>query len=188
MQQFDSFAAVVGTFQAARVDAVLSRIAAISTYKRMRYWSVTDQRLEPLIKDAFAIEGSASKNTRPDFTPTEMQVGRELFFSQQDNRSSDAVLYRMSVIERGPDRIVVDITNTNKVRRLLFTLFQPGDLRTALFISRAKDGSWTCYALSGFHPTTLTGLMDNHKPQVNRLLALYAHIAEVDDGGLPWEK
>lgn len=167
---------------------MLSRIAAVSTYKAMRYWSVTDQRLEPLIKDVFAIEGSVSKNTRSDFTAAEMQVGRELYFTQQDNRSSDPVLYRMSVIERGPNRIVVDITNTNKVRRLLFTLFQPGDLRTALFISRAKEGTWTCYALSGFHPTTLTGLMDNHKSQVNRLLALYAHIAEVDESGLPWAK
>ena len=170
------------------MDAVLNRIAAISSYKGMRYWSVTDQRLEPLIKDAFALEGSASNKARSDFTPAEMQVGRDIFFSQQDNRSSDPVLYRMSVIQRAADRIVVDITNTNKVRRLLFTLFQPGDLRTALFISRAKDGTWTCYALSGFHPTTITGLMDNHKSQVNRLLALYAHIAEVDDGGLPWAK
>lgn len=170
------------------MDAVLSRIAAISSYKGMRYWSVTDQRFEPLIKDAFAVEGSASKNTRSDFTPTEMQVGRELFFTELDNRSSDPVLYRMSVIERGPDRIVVDITNTNKVRRLLFTVFQPGDLRTALFISRAKDGTWTCYALSGFHPTALTGLLDNHKSQVNRLLALYAHISELDDSGFPWAK
>jgi hypothetical protein len=187
-QQFDSFAAVVGTFQADGMDAVLGRIAAISNYKEMRYWSVTDQRLEPLVKLAFAVEGLAPNNPRSDFTAWEMQVGRELFFSQQDNRSSDPVLYRMRIIERSPDRIVVDITNANKVRRFLLTLFEPGDLRTALFISRTADGIWTCYALSGFHPTSLTGLLDSHKSQVNRVLALYGHIAGLDNSGLPWAK
>jgi hypothetical protein len=187
-QKFTAFAAVAGTFQTAHLDAVLSRIGAISTYKGMRYWSVTDHRLEPLIKEAFAVEGSSAINRRSDFTPADMQVGRELFFTEQDNRSSDPVLYRMKVIERSPDRIVVDITNTNKVRRFLLTLFEPGDLRTALFISRTADGIWTCYALSAFHPTTLTGLLDSHKSQVNRVIALYGHIAELDDSGLPWAK
>jgi hypothetical protein len=188
LQQFTAFAAVVGTFQAAGMDAVLSRIGAISTYKGMHYWSVTDNRLEPLIKSAFAVEGSPPNNMRSDYTPAEIQVGRDLFFTEQDNRSSDPVLYRMKVIERSPDRIVVDIANANKVRRFLLTLFEPGDLHTALFISVTPDGIWTCYALSGFRPTTLTGLLDNHKSQVNRLLALYGHIAELDTGGLPWAK
>ena len=76
----------------------------------------------------------------------------------------------------------------NKIRRLLLTLFEPGDLRTALFISGSADGTWTCYALSGFHPTALTGLLDNHKSPVNRLIALYGHITGADDSALPWVK
>jgi hypothetical protein len=188
LQQFASFAAVVGTFQARGMDVVLSRIGAISTYKGMRYWSVTDHSIEPLIKDAFAVERSPPNNMRSDFTPTEMQVGRELFFTEQDNRSSGPVLYRMKVIERSPDRIVLDITNANKIRRFLLTLFEPGDMHTALFISGTTDGIWTCYALSGLRPTTLAGLLDNHKSQVNRLVALYGHIAGLDNSGLPWAK
>jgi hypothetical protein len=117
-----------------------------------------------------------------------MQAGRELLFSQQDNRSSDRVLYRMKIIERSPDRIVVDIANVTKVRRFLVTLFEPGDLRSALFISRTAEGVWTCYALSAFHPTSLTGLLDSHKSQVNRVLALYGHIAGLDSSDLPWSK
>ena len=170
------------------MEEVLGRIGAISTFKGMRYWSVTDHRLEPLIKEAFAVEGSSPNNARSDFTQADMQVGRELFFTEQDNRSSDPVLYRMKVIERRPDRIFIDITNANKVRRFLLTLFEPGDLRTALIISRTADGLWMCYALSGFHPTTLAGLLDSHKSQVNRLIALYGHIAELDASGLPWAK
>ena len=187
-QRFSTFAAVVGSFRTAGMDRILRRIGAISTYKGMRYWSVTDHRLEPLIKHASAVDDAAPNNTRLDFAPADLQVGRELLFTEQDNRSSDPVLYRMAVIERSPDHIVVDISNSTKIRRFLLTLFEPGDLHTALLISRSADGMWTCYALSGFRPTTLTGLLDNHKSQVNRLVAFYGHIAELEDSGLPWAK
>lgn len=187
MTRFTSFAAVVGTFQAAGMDAVLRRIGAITAYKGMRYWSVTDRRLEPLVTDAFAVEGPGSKK-RSDFTPMEMQSGQELLFTEHDNRSSDPVTYRIRMIERSADHLVVDIANANKIRLFLLTLFEPGDLRTALFISSSADGTWTCYALTGFHPTALTGLLDNHKSPVNRLIALYGHITGSDDSALPWAK
>jgi len=154
----------------------------------MRYWSVTDGRLEPLVTDAFAVEGPGLKNRRSDFTPTELDVGRDLYFTEHDNRSSDVVLYRMRIVERSPDQVVVDIANVNKVGLFLLTLFEPGDLRTALFFSDNADGTWTCYALLGIHPTRLAGLLDNHKSHVNRLVALYGHVTGSDDGGLPWAK
>lgn len=188
MERFNSFAAVVGKFQAIGMDAVLSRIGAISTHTGIRYWSVTDHGLEPLIKDAFAVEWPGVNNRRSDFTPMEMQVGRDLYFAEHDNRGTEPVLYRMRIIERSPDHLVVDIANANKVRLFLLTLFEPGDLRTTLFISGSEDGEWTCYALAGFHPTALTGWLDHHKSQVNRLIALYGHLAGTYDGALPWEK
>jgi hypothetical protein len=187
-QRFVSFAAVAGSFRAAGMVTVLSRIGAISTFKGMRYWSVTDQRLEPLITDAFALEGAQSNNARPDFTPAEMQVGRELFFTEQDNRSSSPKLYKMTVIERDANRLILEITNVNKIKLLLLTVFEPGDLRTALFISGSPDGTWLCYALLGFRPTPLIKLLDNHKSEVNRLIAFYGHIVVSDEAGLPWIK
>jgi len=170
------------------MDAVLSRLGAISTHAGMRYWSISDHGLEPLIKDAFAVEWPFPNTRRPDFTPMEMQVDRDLFFAERDNRTSGPVLYQMRIIERSPDHIVVEIANANKVRLSLLTLFEPGDLRTLLFMSRSAKGEWTCYALSGFRPTALTGLLDNHKSVVNRLIALYGHLAGTDDSALPWLK
>lgn len=186
VRRFTSFAVVVGTFQAEGIEAVLERIGAISAYKGMRYWSVSDRRLEPLVTDAFSVETPGPNNRRPDFTPNEMQVDRDLFFVEHDNRSSDPVIYRIRVVERSADHVVVDIANANKVRALLMTLFEPGDLRTSLFIYGSQDGTWTCYALSGFHPTMLTGLLDKHKSYLNRLIALYGHIAGSDGSMLPW--
>jgi hypothetical protein len=188
LQRFSSFAAVAGKFQAAGMDAVLTRLGAISTHAGMRYWSVSDHGLEPLIKDAFAVESPASETRRPDFTPTEMQVDRDLFFAEHDNRTSGSVFYQLRVIERSADRLVVEIANTNKIRLSLLTLFEPGDLRTLLFISRSAKGEWACYALSGSRPTALAGLLDHHKSVVNRLIALYGHLAGTGDDVLPWLK
>ena len=186
LQRYGSFVAVVGTFHAAGMQALLNRLAAISSFKGLRYWSVTDRRLEVLITDAYAVAGPADDNKRPDFRPAELELGRDLYFAQRDNRSSGPVLNRMRVVENTRDRLVVDIENASKVRRFLLTLFDAGDLRTVLFISRTAEDTWTCYALLGFHPTALAELFDNPKSHINRLVALYGHVAGSDDSALPW--
>ena len=187
-QRFTSFAAVGGPMQGVGLDEILGRIGGISGYKGMRYWSVTDGRLEALITDAFAVENPAFKIARPDYTPFEMQAGHEIYFMEQDNRLSEPVLYRMRIVERSNDQVVIDISNVSRVRKFLLTLFEPGQLRTALFISGTPRGNWTCYALSGFHPTALTGLLDTQKSRLNRLLALFGHLAPWNDTELPWAK
>ena len=188
LRRFTSFVAVVGTFRAAGMDAVLSRLGAVSTLKDIRYWSVTDRRLEPLIFDAFALEAPVLRGGRADFTPQEMQTGRDLFFTQHDNRSSAPVRYRMRVVERRSDSLVVDIANENRVRLFLLTLFEPGDVRTALFITRTANDTWTCYALAGSHPSAVAGLLDNRKSHVNRLIAFYGYLTGSDGRDLPWAK
>ena len=100
-------------------------------------------------------------------------------------------LHQLSFIYRqhsynGKERGRIDLENASKLRLFMLTLFEPGDLRTALFISRTADDTWTCYAVLGFHPTGLAGLLDNPKSHINRLVALYGHVAGSDDSDLPW--
>jgi hypothetical protein len=187
-QRFSSYAGVAGKIHAAGIDEVLARLGAISAYKGMRYWSVTDRKVETLVTEAFAVADAASKNGRPDFAMAEMLTGQELYFMERDNRSSQPVLYRMTILERRADRLVVDIANASKVRLFLLTLFEPGDVRTALFVSRADDGTWNGYALSGFHPRSIAGLLDNRQSHANRLIALYGHVAGSDENELPWAR
>jgi hypothetical protein len=186
--QFDSFAAVVGTFHAAAMEDVLRGIGAISAYRGLRYWSVTDHRLEPLITDAFAVADERGTLVRPDFDPAELQEGRELFFLQRDNRLSGPVLYRLQIVERDATRLVINMVNASSARVLLVNVFAPGDLRTALFISQAREGTWACYVLSGLHSGSLAGLFENRKSHINRVLSLYGRVAAADDTTLPWEK
>jgi hypothetical protein len=187
--RFESIAAVAGTFTDSDVDAILRRVGAISTYTGTRYWSVTDRRFEVLITDAYAVDGPNTRARRADFTLLEMQVGRELFFVEQDNRSSSPILYRMKIVELDAERLIVDFVNVAKVSKLLVTMFDPGDLRTTLFVSARGSGTWQCYALSASNPRgVFSGLLANEKSLANRLLALYAHSARVEEMGLPWQQ
>ena len=186
--RFESFAAVSGTFNGSDVDAVARRVGAISSYSGLRYWSVTDRRFAVLITDAFAVDGPNPGARRADFTPAEMQVGRELFFVEQDNRSSSPVLYRMKVVEHDAGRLVVDFVNVAKVSKLFLTIFEPGDLRTILFVSRRGGGTWQCYALSASNPRVFSGLLANDKSLANRLIAFYAHSARMEEAALPWQQ
>ena len=79
LHRFSAFVAVAGSYQASGMEAVLSRIASSSAFKGMRYWSVTDGRLESLILDAYAVQGPPDIVRRSDFTAAELQTERELF-------------------------------------------------------------------------------------------------------------
>lgn len=186
--RFNSFAAVVGTFSGAAIEDVLRRVGAISAYSGLRYWSVTDRRLEPLITEAFAVDDAQGKVPRPDFDLPELVEGRNLFFFERDNRLSGPVLYRMQIVERNSTRLVIDIVNLSSAKAFLVNMFAPGDLRTALFISQAQDGTWSCYVLSGFHSGSFAGLFENHKSHINRILSLYSRVAAAEASDLPWQK
>jgi hypothetical protein len=188
MRRVTSVAVVVGAFTEGDLVSVLRKLGAISSYPGTRYWSVTDGHMETLITDAFAVVPAQFDKKRPDFLPTEFKTGNDLVFSEQDNRLPNPTLYRMRVVQRSQNQIVIDISNINVVKRLLLTLFEPEDLHTALFISSSSDGSLTCYAVSELHTSGLSRILGNPRSHLNRLLALYAHITGIDVTTLPWAK
>jgi hypothetical protein len=67
-----------------------------------------------------------------------MLAGADLFFAQDDNRSTGEVVHRMRVRVReiGPARLVVEAENVSAVRYLLVPLAGPGDLRWVHFFER----------------------------------------------------
>jgi hypothetical protein len=188
MRRVTSVAVVVGAFNEGGLVNVLRKLGAISSYPGTRYWSVTDGRMETLITDAFAVVPAQPDKQRSDFLPTEFETGNDLVFSQQDNRLPNPTLYKIRVIQRGQNRIVIDISNINVVKRLLLTVLEPGDLHTALFIAGSSDGKLTCYAVSGLHASGLSRILGNPRSHLNRLLALYGHIGGIDVAALPWAK
>ena len=180
---FRTVAALAARFRdPASVDQLLARFGAISRQIGLRYWSATEHRWRELITAASAVDGPAGKQPRADFSAAELRSGRDLYYSQSDNRSAGQVVYRMRAVEVRPDRIVIAVENVTSIRLLLLTLFPPGSIQSLHFLERQPNGGWGYYSLMRTRADSsfLTG--GYASSYVNRAAAFYRHIA-----GLPAE-
>lgn len=166
-------------------DEVLVRFGSISSLVGLRYWSATEHRWSALITSATAVQGPAGTRPRADFSSQELRGGNAVYFLQGDNRSSGSVLYRMTVLEAGPDRLVVAMENVTAIRLLLMTLFPPEAAQTVDFLERQRDGSWGYYSLMRTRADSsfLTGGFTSS--YVNRAAAFYRHIAGIPQDAVP---
>lgn len=161
------------------MSSFASRFGAISATKGIRYWSVTDKAWRVLITDATAL--TPQEKHRPDFAAADVTSGADLYFEQQDNRSSRPVIYRMHILAFTPDRLAVSFENTTAVRVFGISVFDPGDLRSLYFLQR-RSGSWTYYSLSIMANPGFWG--SGSQPSfVNRAAAFYRHFI-----GLPTDR
>jgi hypothetical protein len=156
---------------------LLAAFGRISGLHGIRYWSVGDGGWRTLVTGAVALDGPGTRRHRPDFAPAEMARGADLYFAQKDSRSSGEVIYRMRVLENGPDRVAIAVENTSSVRFLLVPLFAPGDLRCTSYLERLSPGVWGYYALWGIRAGVQTS--GHEASSVNRALAFYRHVAGI---------
>ena len=170
---------VAGSFQQdGGTDGLLAAFGRVSTLRGTRYWSVSDHGWRTLFTDAAALVGPDPARRRPDFTPAEMVEGSSLYFMQTDSRSSGQVVYRMRVLEKQPDRLVVAVDNVTPVRLLLLTLFAPGDLQSTFFLERRPpSGIWSYYGLWGIRTNALTS--GHEASSINRAVTMYRHLAGI---------
>ena len=101
-----------------KVEDLLARFAAISALQTIRYWSVWDKRWENLVMGASALSGPDAPLLRADFQIDEMISGADLYFVQNDNRSTNTVVYRMRVRAISSNRLVVEMENISPLRYL----------------------------------------------------------------------
>lgn len=170
---------VAGSFQQdGGADGLLAAFGRVSTLRGMRYWSVSDHGWRTLVTDAAALVGPNPVQRRPDFTPADITEGSSLYFVQADSRSSGQVVYRMRVLEKRPDRLVVAVDNATPVRLLLLRLFAPGDLQSTFFLERLSGSDvWGYYGLWGIRTNALTS--GHEGSSVNRAVAMFRHIAGI---------
>ena len=164
------------------IERVLSRFGAVSRWTGVRYWSVTRKRWQALVVDAHALDGPDGTQPRVDFAPDEMRAGRDLY-SSQAHRGSGAVVYRLRVLERLVDRLVLETENVTAVRVLAMPLFRPGTLRTLYFIERAAPDVWSYYSLAGVDRGSNPLSQGHEASYVNRAVAVFRHVA-----GLPTDQ
>lgn len=168
--------AVAGRFPfKGSTDDLLARFGAISALIGLQYWSVTEDGWRTLITHATALDGPDGAHPRPDFTAAELKRGGDLYFAQADNRASGEVAYRMRVRDLDPNGFVVAIENASAVRRLLLTLFNPGDLLSLHFLTRDGPNDWAYYGMAWAGEGLTSRLGVSEASYVNRATALYRH-------------
>jgi hypothetical protein len=156
---------------------LLAAFGRISRLRGIRYWSVGDRGWRTLVTGAAALDGPRTRRRRADFAPAEMTRGADLYFAQEDSRSSGEVVYRMRVLEKGPDRVTITVENVTSVRFLLVPLFAPGDVRCTSYLERLSPGVWGYYGLWGILAGAQTS--GHEASSVNRALAFYRHVAGI---------
>jgi hypothetical protein len=181
--RFDLVVTVSGRFRGHdRVEAILSRVGAVSRWVGVRYWSVSRKRWQDLIVAAHALDGPDGRQRRADFTADEMRPDRDLYFSQTSS-GSGAVVYRLRVRELRADRLVLETENVTMIRVLAMPLFKPGDFRTLYSFERSSPGVWSYYSLSGVNRGSNPLNQGHEASYVNRAVAIFRHIA-----GLPTDQ
>ena len=163
--------------QGAGAQDLLRRFGAVSALTTIRYWSVTDGRWEQLFSSANALSGPNPEAVRPDFRPADLASGTDLYLAQADNRSSGEVVYRLSVREQGPTRLVVALENVSTMRYLFLPLAGPGDLQSLYFLDREPSGAWDYYGLMRITADASSLLAGHAASYVNRAVALFRFLA-----------
>ena len=183
---FSTMLAIGGRFRhPGGVEAMLADFGRVSSMTGLKYWSISDARWQVLVERSEAISDPQARQVRPDFTPAELQSGRDLYFQQRENRGHDAIVYRLRVLSVGPDGFSVDLTNASSIDFMFFRLFAPGDLRSVYFFKRLADGEWGYWAVGGTH-LVMTGLFGPHIGSFeNRATALYRHFAHMPEDQEP---
>jgi hypothetical protein len=162
-------------------DQLLARFAAISAWRGMKYWSAGDGKFLTLITDSAAVDSSDAERRRPDFSKDEMKPGKDLYFVQDDNRSSGDVTYRMRVIEKERDRLVVTIENVSTVWVVLLPVFEPGDIRTVYIFQKLGEGSWGYYSLLAAKDGGL-GIIEGHEDSfISRATGFFHYLVGLPD-------
>ncbi len=170
-------ATLAGQFQSTvSADQLAAHLTHMSALPSIRYWSTSDKAWKPLASQAGML-GSAEGAPVPDPAPADLQPGRVLYYFEVGR--AGRTVYRLSVLERSPDRIVVATENVTAMRVAIVTAFEPGALQSAIFLERRGAGSWGYYQVMRATEGASTVALGKDASYLNRLAALYRHTAGI---------
>jgi hypothetical protein len=180
----DMIVALAGSFlHDGGIEALSARIGAISAMKGVRYWSTTDKNWQLLVTDAYALDGPDASRRRDDFGAAQVVAGRTLYYAQSDNRTAGQTVYRDRVVAAEPDRLMIANENVAPLKKMLVTLFEPGEMQTVYIVERRAPGIWGFYSLTRVRMASILLPTGSDASYINRSVALFRHVA-----GIPTDK
>ncbi len=176
---------------AGTLDDLAARAGAISKTVGLIYWSATEGKWRKLITGASALSGPdgdwrAGDKWRPDFSAAEVRSGAQLWFLQNDTRSTGANLYRLRALDSTADRLVVEIVNESPITFTFLTLFGEHELLSLHLVERLEGDLWGYYSLSAVRGDAAA---EYEKSLVNRAAAFFRFLqGKPGDSGPPLAK
>ena len=164
------------------LDQLGERLTAISDHRAIKYWTVTHRQWRPLVLDSSLIDGPGGKFRLPD-PPREKLVAGRSFFYAEDADVGGRTVYRLSVLARTPDRLVVASENVTSIRVAIITLFEPGALQVVSFLEREGPESWALYEITRAAAGSSAFVTGYRSSYLNRLDALRRYVV-----GLPTDR
>ncbi len=176
----DMIVALAGSFfHDGGIETLATRIGAISAMKGVRYWSTTDKSWQPLVTDAYALEGPDASQRRADFDAAQVSSGRSLYYAQSDNRTGGQNVYRDRVVAAEPDRLMIASENVSALKKMGITLFEPGEMQTVYVVERRAPGVWGFYSLTRVRMASSLLPTGSDASYINRSAALFRHVASI---------
>jgi len=174
---------LTGTFRFdGNMDDLLARVGEISRLRAIPYWSARDEKWAPLALDASALNSADPRDRRADFSASELTPGAQLYYWEDDALTGEKV-NALTVYERTADQAVIGTDNVTPIRRSIFTVFEPGASRSALFLERISPGVYSATILSSAMEGS-SGLVEGHADvYVNRERAIFGFLSGNTPGG-----
>jgi hypothetical protein len=165
------------------LDQLLARAGKVSAHKSIRYWSVTDKAWRNLVSDAGVVDGPEGRTPRPDLTSADLVAGRSYYYFEV-SRSRRAI-YRLTVLERTADRLVLASENVTPIRGIFATAFEPAALQSVTFLERRRPTIWGYYQVIRAADGASAMALGAESSYVNRLAALYRDMAGIPTDSEP---
>lgn len=158
------------------------RLGAVSRFPSIKFWAITRQQWQPLAEDAFVVDWPQStKVRRPDPPPEALTPGHDYYYAEDTDVSGRAI-YRMRVLARTENRLVMATENVTPISLAVFTLFPPNALQIVTFLDRDGDG-WAFYAMTRAASDSNSMVASYQSAYLNRLEAMRRVLA-----GLPTDR
>lgn len=165
-------AAVAGRFRS--TADVFERFGAVSNWTTIKYWSISRKIWRPLMTTAQVIDSSGRRIG--DLSPAALGPGEERLVLQQDDNTGETK-YRVRVLVRDAQHLVVATENVTPIRASVVTLFEPGALQTVTFVTRDGPDAWRTYQIARVGGDASSLALKQPGSLLNRLEAMRRYMA-----------
>lgn len=164
------------------LGGLAERLTAISHHPDIRFWAVTRREWRPLVERSWTVNGPDAKTQRPDPTAVELVAGQDFYYAE-DAEIGSRTVWRLRVVERNDQRIVLTAENLSPIRVAFVTIFEPYSLQVATVLQRAGNNVWDLYEITRAGAASSSFVSGYGSSYLNRLDAMRRHLA-----GLPTDR